>query len=273
MKLNNLFSAFLLLAAVSCGTPKQIPYFQGTENDTVAGEACETRITLQPDDKISIIVKSRDINLTNLFNLPYYTQRIGTTLEQSASYAQGVTAYLVNRDGDIDFPVIGTIHAAGLTRSELAETIKQELIRQNLVQDPVVSVDYVNLFVSVMGEVTHPGRFPIDHDVYTILDAISAAGDLTITGLRNNVRVLRTENGKKKIYTVNLNSAQETVSSPVYYLKQNDVVYVEPNKMKARQSTVNGNNVLSTSFWVSVASLAVTIILAVNQISFTKAAK
>lgn len=272
MNFKHIFLSVLALGTVACSAPKQIPYFQDTAVDTVTtvGPKTEQRITLQPDDKISIIVKSREVNLTNLFNLPYYTQRLGSTLEQSIGFSQGMASYLIDEKGNIDFPVIGTIHAAGLTRSALAETIKNELIGRNLVGDPVVIVDYLNLYVSVMGEVTRPGRFPIDHDVYTILDAISAAGDLTITGLRTNVRVIRSENGQKKVYTVNLNSAEETVSSPVYYLRQNDVVYVEPNKMKSRQSTVNGNNVLSTSFWVSIASLAVTVMLAVNQFTFTK---
>lgn len=117
----------------------------------------------------------------------------------------------------------------------------------------------MNLSVNVMGEVNRPGRYNIDKDHLTILDALSQAGDLTIYGKREKVLVLRNENGKQRVYDINLCSADHLYSSPVYYLQQNDVVYVEPNDTKARQSTVNGNNVRSTSFWISLASLLTTI--------------
>ena len=254
----------------SCASQKRILYFQDAtdgKQDTIA--VTDGRIKLQPDDVISIIVKSRDVNLTNLFNLPYYTQRLGSTIESSASYSTGIATYLIDNNGDIMFPVVGKIHAAGLSRGEFAQKIQDILVNDNYAKDAVVSIDYVNLYVSVLGEVTRPGRIRIDHDMFTVLDAITAAGDLTITGHRDNIRVLRNENGIQKTYWVNLNSADSLAKSPVYYLKQNDVVYAEPNKMRARQSTVNGNNVLNASFWVSVSSLAVTILLAVNQFAIT----
>lgn len=137
--------------------------------------------------------------------------------------------------------------------------IKEELISKNLVKDPVVTVEFMNLTVSVLGEVANPGRFNIDKDRLTLLDALSMAGDLTVYGKRENVLVQREENGKKTLYRVNLNSGYDLYASPVYYLQQNDIVYVEPNSVRARQSTVNGNNVRSTSFWLSLASLLTTI--------------
>ncbi|MCQ2155044.1 MAG: polysaccharide biosynthesis/export family protein [Bacteroidales bacterium] len=258
------------LLLCSCASQKKILYFQDATNgkqDTIVVQ--DGRIKLQPDDVISIIVKSRDMNLTNLYNLPYYTQRLGSASDFSNNYSNGVTTYLVKEDGTIDFPVVGKIMVAGMTRGELANKIQDILIKGDYLKDPLVSIDYVNLCVSVLGEVAHPGRIKIDHDMFTVLDAITAAGDLTITGHRNNLRVLRNENGIQKTYWVNLNSADSLAKSPVYYLKQNDVVYAEPNKMRARQSTVNGNNVLNASFWVSVSSLAVTILLAVNQFAIT----
>lgn len=268
MKYNSLLIPVLIAFAVSCAEVKEVPYFQDARDGGSSPVAYDGRITLQPDDKISIIVKSRDIDLTNLFNLPYYTQRIGQAREMSNNYASGVTGYLVSPAGEIDFPILGKIKVAGMTRSALADLIQTRLIEEDLVKDPVVSIDFMNLNVSVMGEVTRPGRYAIDNDSFTILDAVSAAGDLTIYGVRSNVKVVRNIGGEQKIYTVNLASAEEVAKSPVYYLRQNDVVYVEPNKMRARQSTVNGNNVLSTSFWISLSSLAVTILLAVKQ--FTK---
>lgn len=271
MKLKSLIIiSGITLLLCSCAAQKKILYFQDAadgKQDTIAVQ--DGRIKLQSDDVVSIIVKSRDMNLTNLYNLPYYSQRIGSTEAMSSAYANGVATYLIKEDGTIDFPVVGKIKAAGLTRGELADRIQEILIKGDYLKDAVVSIDYVNLYVSVLGEVAHPGRIKIDHDVYTLLDAITAAGDLTITGHRNNIRVLRNENGIQKTYWVNINSSDSLAKSPVYYLKQNDVIYAEPNKMRARQSTVNGNNVLNASFWVSVSSLAVTILLAVNQFAIT----
>lgn len=146
-----------------------------------------------------------------------------------------------------------------MTREEVAVYIKKELQSHDLIKDPVVTVEFMNLSVNVMGEVNRPGRYNIDKDHLTILDALSQAGDLTIYGKREKVLVLRNENGTQRVYGINLCSADHLYSSPVYYLQQNDVVYVEPNDTKARQSTVNGNNVRSTSFWISLASLLTTI--------------
>jgi len=127
------------------------------------------------------------------------------------------------------------------------------------VKDPVVIVEYANLGFNVMGEVNKPGRYSFDRDHLTILDAISMAGDLTIQGRRYNVFVMREEGDERVTYRLNLQNAQELLQSPAYYLQQNDVVYVEPNEFRSRQTTVNGNNVLSASFWISVASLLTSI--------------
>ncbi|MBQ1748179.1 MAG: polysaccharide export protein, partial [Bacteroidales bacterium] len=131
----------------------------------------------------------------------------------------------------------------------------------NLRFNPVVTVEFMNLGISIMGEVTRPGHFALNKDNLNILDALSMAGDLTIYGNRENVRVIRTEGDIQKTYIVDLTSAESTLNSPVYYLKQDDIIYVEPNEVKMRQSTVNGNNVRSSSFWISVASLLTTITL------------
>lgn len=143
---------------------------------------------------------------------------------------------------------MGKIEIAGKNREEIAAFIKGELLAKNLVKDPVVTVEYMNLCISVLGEVTQPGRYSIDRDKVTVLDAISMAGDLTIYGKREKVLVLREENGVQHVYGINLCSAEHLYTSPVYYLRQNDVVYVEPNNVRTRQATVNGNNVRSTSF-------------------------
>ena len=142
----------------------------------------------------------------------------------------------------------------------MAKYIKQELLDRKMVQDPTVIVDFNNLQISVLGEVNSPGKYEIKKDKYTIIDAISSAGDLKITGKRDCIMVLREENGIQKSYTVDLNNAAQLYSSPVYYLQQNDIVYVEPNSMKSGSASINSNTLRSTSFWFSTVSLLLTLI-------------
>lgn len=247
----------MLLLLFSCGTTKDIAYFQDAEHGKVV-KVEHRPITLRPEDKISILVNTRNQEVTSMFNLPYITRQIGST--STNSYSQGVSGYTIDSEGYIDFPELGKIHIAGMTRNQVAEKIKQQLVETNLVQDAVVTVEFINLTYSVLGEVKTPNRYPINKDAVTIIDAISQAGDLTIQGQRTNIKVLRREeDGTQKTYFVNLCSLDELQKSPVYYLKQNDVIYVEPNEMRARQSTVNGNNFRSSAFWISIASLLTSI--------------
>ena len=263
MSINKVFYILLIVASTvtlgSCGSSKEVVYFQDLRPGETEIKLPEVKaITVRPEDKISIIVNSRDPQLTDLFNLPYVSRQLGQSLRTNGvtvSSNQGVSAYTVDADGKIDFPVLGKIHVAGMKREEIAECIKNELIKENLVKDPVVTVEFANLCISVLGEVNSPGRFNIDRDRLTILDALSMAGDLSIYGNRSKVMVLRQEGDVQRVYGLNLTSGEHIYSSPAYYLQQNDVVYVEPNAVKARQSTVNGNNVRSTSFWISLASL------------------
>lgn len=263
MSINKVFYILLIVASTvtlgSCGSSKEVVYFQDLRPGETEIKLPEVKaITVRPEDKISIIVNSRDPQLTDLFNLPYVSRQLGQSLRTNGvtvSSNQGVSAYTVDADGKIDFPVLGKIYVAGMKREEIAECIKNELIKENLVKDPVVTVEFANLCISVLGEVNSPGRFNIDRDRLTILDALSMAGDLSIYGNRSKVMVLRQEGDVQRVYGLNLTSGEHIYSSPAYYLQQNDVVYVEPNAVKARQSTVNGNNVRSTSFWISLASL------------------
>ena len=246
----------LSIILFSCSTPKNISYMQDIPDGIVLG-AEEQLIKIQNGDKVSIVVKSRDPQLSELFNLPVSSYRVGSTT--GSSYSQQMSCYSVTSDGCIDFPVLGKVEILGMTREQVAETIKQKLVSQDLVKDPVVTVEFENLHYSVMGEVNKPGQYSIDRDRVTLLDALSKAGDLTIQGRRDNVLVIRTQDGKQYAYRVDLTDTDSVMNSPVAYLQQNDVVYVDPNNVRKRQSTVNGNNVLSTSFWVSVASLLTSI--------------
>jgi polysaccharide export outer membrane protein len=239
----------------SCATTNQISYFQDLQQGVSERILNTTQICARAEDKISIVVNSKDPLLADLFNLPIVAHRVGQSQVSSLNQSQQVSSYTVDSLGYIDFPVLGKIQVGGMNREKIATYIKSELIAKDLIKDPVVTVEFMNLAVAVMGEVNRPGRFGIDRDRFSILDAISAAGDLTIYGKRENVLVLRNLNGKQTIYQLNLSSGYNLYASPAYYLQQNDVVYVEPNSTKARQSTVNGNNIRSTSFWISLASL------------------
>lgn len=254
----SLITAGLLLIS-SCSKP-QIEYF--TDATQVSGNIktpTEIPIRLRAEDKIAIIVNCKDPEISNLFNLPYSSRRIGQVTSYGSSLDQGIVGYTVDKNGDIDFPVLGKIHLEGLTREEVSALIKQELADSDQVKDAVVTVEFMNLRYSVLGEVKTPGVYGITKDVVTIIDAISDAGDLTIYGIRDDILVKRIENGKEKVYSVNIQSLDNIISSPVYYLQQNDVVYVKPNMTKARQSTPIGNTVVTPSFWISVASLLTTI--------------
>ena len=276
MKKNTVFCALFLLVAglalfSSCNASKEVVYFQDMRPGETEIKMPELKaITVRPEDKISIIVNSRDPQLTDMFNLPYVSRQLGqgsynNGISGGSGTSQGISGYTVDADGYIDFPILGKLHVAGMQREDIAQYIKQELVNKNLVKDPVVTVEFMNLCISVLGEVNQPGRFNIDRDRVTILDALSMAGDLTIYGNRSKVMVMRQEGDTQRVYGVNLTSGSHIYSSPVYYLQQNDVVYVEPNSVKARQSTVNGNNVRSTSFWISLASLLTTVaVLIVN---------
>ena len=261
-----LYTALLGIAllASSCGSTKKIVYFQDLKpGESSIQTATPMDIRMKPGDKISIIVNSRDPQLASLFNLMNISRQLSSarTSGRNATNSsnQNIIGYTIDNEGYIDFPVLGKVHIAGMTREEITTYLKNELMTKNLVKDPIVTVEYMNLYVSVLGEVNSPGQFSIDRDQITILDAISMAGDLTINGRRENIMVLRQEDNRQQVYNINLTSGEQIYTSPAYYLQQNDVVYVEPNSMKARQSTVNGNNIRSTSFWFSLASFLLSI--------------
>ena len=264
--------ALALTALASCATPANVAYFQDVRNDATLSHARLQPIRLKPADQISIVVSSRDPQVTAMFNLPYYTNRIGqsTSLNSmsdgGSSTPQGISGYTIDSEGYIDFPVLGPVLVADLTREQAAAHIKELLIESRQIKDPVVTVEFMNLSVAVLGEVTRPGRFRIDRDGFTILDALSLAGDLTINGQRENVTLIRHEGAGEHTYPVNLTDAASLYSSPAYYLQQGDLIYVTPNDKRIRESTINGNNVRSTSFWFSAASLATSVILLILRI-------
>lgn len=231
-------------------------------------------IRVKPEDKLSIIVNTQDPALSALFNLVQVQNRLNSTTSSTASVGAAmsndskISFYTVNSFGEISFPVIGKIHVGGMTREQVAECITEQLISNDLVKDPIVTVEFANTGVSVIGEVASPGRYEFNKDQLTIIDAIAMAGDLTINGVRENILVLRDiGEGRQEAYRVNLLDAQDLASSPVFYLQQDDVIYVEPNDKKKRETTPNGNTPYTPSFWVSMGSFGVTIATLVITLS------
>lgn len=263
-----------LAALASCATPANIAYFQDAVNDTTLTPAKARPIRLKPNDQISVIVNSRDPQVTAMFNLPYFTNRIGETqtltstagTNSSLSYSNSISGYTVDNDGYIDFPIIGKILVADRTREQTADHIKELLIESRQIKDPVVTVEFMNLGFSVLGEVNRPGRFKIDRDRFTILDAIGLAGDLTINGQREDVTLIRHDGKKDHVYKLNLLDARQMYASPAFYIQQGDVIYVTPNDKRRREATINGNNVRSSSFWISIGSLATSVALLIFRL-------
>ena len=250
MKKSFSFIAGLMVAVVtlfsSCSTPKDIAYFQDFNVGKSIMVQNPVEIKFKADDEIRIQVSTQRKELSDLFSLASGGQ----------SGDEG-SRYTIDSEGYIRFPMLGQIHVAGLNRQELQESIRNMIMEKDLIKDPIVTVDYSNLYVIVLGDVG-PGRVEIDRDKFTILDALASQGDMKITGQRTNVKVIRENYGKKTVYEVNLCSAEDLYASPVYYLQQNDVIYVEMNKKEKRNSTVMGNSTVQPSFWMGLATFVVT---------------
>lgn len=257
---------FCLLCITSCNTSKEIVYLQDIQTGEKEKVDSSHGIVVQPKDMLSIIVSSKDPQLASMFNLPVVSYQAGSEIV-SGGQQQRLLGYVVDEKGFINFPILGKIEAAGYTRWQLQEKIKKEIISRDLLKDLVVTVEFMNFKISILGEVTNPGSYKIEGDKVTILEALSMAKDLTIFGRRDQVYVIREENNTRTTYQVDLRST-DLFNSPVYYLKQNDIVYVQPNKVKAGQSTINENNIKSVGLWISIASLLSSVgVLIVNLLN------
>ncbi len=242
----------VMAVVTSCATQQHVVYLQDQVVDSKFDVVVGGQIELQPNDEISISVSSRNPELAAVFN-KQRSRSVSSGLQDDLNYTIG-------SDGYIDFPVLGELYVAGMTRELLERDIKSRIITSDLIKDPVVTVEFINLSFSVVGEVAAPGRYYIDKDYINIFEALGMAGDLSIYGVRDRVFLTRHIDGQLITYCLDLRS-KDIYSSPAYYLCQNDVIYVEPNKIRANQSTVNGNTVRSASFWMSLASLLTTVTL------------
>ena len=246
----------VLLMVSSCSTPKNITYFQNKVIDEPQKIDKHAGIVIQPNDKLSIVVSGRNPELVAMFNLPHVGYQVGA--EEAQASGNGLLGYVVDNKGFIEFPVLGMLQVEGLTRWELAEKIRKRLVDDGLLSDALVTVDFMNFKVSVLGEVKAPGIYNLGDDNPTILQALSSAGDLTIYGVRENVTLIRELNGARTFYQINLCDVS-MFNSPAYYLQQNDVIYVEPNPEKSRESTDDQKSTRIASILVSGGSILVSL--------------
>ncbi len=248
------------LMFASCSSQKSMTYFRGVTAESADAinsqfkEAAEPRIV--KGDQLLITVSALDQEAAAPFNLPALTYMSGTSTTLSTTPT--LQYYVVDVSGNITFPVLGNLHVEGLKKSELITMMEDRL--QKVLKDPVVTVRFLNYAVTVMGEVNRPGRYGSSNERMTILDALGAAGDLTPYGLRDNVLVTRETEGKLSFARLDLNS-DSIFTSPYYYLQQNDVIYVSPNKVRAISSQ---NLSLYFSMISTLASTAAVVVSAIN---------
>ncbi|MFC4213176.1 polysaccharide biosynthesis/export family protein [Pedobacter lithocola] len=227
---------FLFLCSViisSCSSTKNTIYFNNQQDEVLKASNLSSKNVIQPNDILSIAVTSLNPAATEIFNKPNNSYVSTSSVTGANLQSPG---YLVSNEGNIQFPVLGTMKITGLTTNELREKITTELLNKKLLVDPIVIVRQLNFKVSVLGEVGRPSVVNVPSEKISLLEALGLAGDITIYGKKDNVMIIREEDGVKKIKRVNLNTS-EIFTSDYYYLKSNDIVYVEANKAKVASST------------------------------------
>jgi polysaccharide export outer membrane protein len=261
-KVSHLAVLFFAMAFVSCSTSRSnLAYFEDIQNNSsIQSITNDYVVSILPDDELFITVTSEQPAASAAFNLPMVNPAYSGDISTSSQGRQ--QTYVVDTDGNINFPLLGKVQVQGLTTEQLTKNLTSQI--SNYVKDPIVTVQLVNFRVKVLGEVKTPGSITITRNRYSILDAIADAGDLTEYGERNNVLLIREENGKINYYRFDLTSS-DVLTSPYFYLKQNDAIYVSPNKIREDNSKYNQNNAFKlsvTSTIVSACSVVASLIIA-----------
>ena len=254
---NKNFVLVVLAAALlcSCGSTKNVAYLKNSDYVDLSQSQYLYDAKIMPKDVLSITVTTVNPAAAAPFNLSVYSSLSGSA--NATMYGNHVLqSYLVDNRGDIEFPVLGRIHVGGLTKSQCEQMINDSIRPyMNASEKPVVTVRMANYKISVLGEVNRPGMYTVGNEKINILEALAQAGDLSIYGRRDGVKLIREDaQGGKQIHTLNLNDAG-LINSPYYYLQQNDIVYVEPNKVKARNASIGQ----STSLWLTSTSILISL--------------
>lgn len=245
--------AMVAMLLASCSSPKNVAYIQNSDSIDYSRSEVLYDARIMPKDILTITVNTVNPEASAPFNLFVSSE---LSANRSIGGQRSLQTYLVDNKGCIEFPVIGTIKVGGLTKSACEKLIHDKIQRfMNAEENPIVTVRMSNYKISVLGEVNRPGMFTVSNEKINIFEALAQAGDLTIYGVRDRVKLIREdEKGHKDVYTLNLNDA-EIINSPYYYLQQNDVIYVEPNKVKAKNSAIGQ----STTIWISIAGALVSL--------------
>lgn len=225
------FLCLYMLCFSSCINTKKVAYFNNISDTVLTASTDGLEPVIQKGDLLSISVSSLSSDVTTIFNTP--NSPAGSTYLNSNTLSQAV-GYLVSQTGEIDFPILGSLSVAGLSKQALTDTLASQLVSKKLLYNPIVTVRYLNFHVTVLGEVSNPGMVMIPNEQTTVLEAIGMAGDLTIYGKRNNVLLIRRENGEKIVRRLDLTS-EKLLTSSYYNLRSNDVLYVEPGKNKVAE--------------------------------------
>lgn len=247
IRINYILIVLLYFAFTSCQSYKNIPYLQGLDSLDLSKQTLPTEARIMPKDLVSIVVSCSNPELATPFNLSVQTAVSVAQQNQTLTTQPVLQQYLVDSNGNIDFPVLGQLKIGGMNRTEVQDLVKSKL-KPYIKEDPIVTVRLANFRVSVIGEVTDPGTYSIANEKVNIFEALALAKDMTVYGRRDNVRVIREDAmGHKEIATLDLSNAN-ILRSPYYYLQQNDIVYVTPNKAKATTADITS----STTIWFSI---------------------
>jgi len=250
-----LLAAAIVLLVASCKTPKNVAYIQNSDYIDYTNSEFLYDARIMPKDILTVTINTVNPEASAPFNLIVRPTLASVTSNISTS-GGALQTYLVDNEGCIDFPVVGKLQVGGLTKSMCEKLIHDKIKRyMNAEENPIVTVRMSNYKISVLGEVNRPGMFTVGNEKINIFEALAQAGDLSIYGVRDRVKLIR-ENakGRKEIHTISLNDAN-IVNSPYYYLQQNDIIYVEPNQVKARNSAIG----TSTTIWISVTGALVSL--------------
>ena len=242
----------LLLA--SCATNKRAAYIQQVQTDIPTAIEQDYQIRIKPLDRLTVTINSKDPELAAPFNAASSYNSLNGLSSYSSSSNGNLQILTVDKEGKIQLPIIGEIDCDGLTRNELAKKIENTIRENGMVHDPIVIIQFADVKFSVLGEVARPGQCSITKDRSSLFDALAMAGDLTIYGQRENVALIREENGMRTVHYFDLKKP-DILASPYFYLQQDDVVYVTPNKYKAQAGEINQNR----SFYISLVSVAVSV--------------
>lgn len=249
-----LFAAVTALILASCSAQKRVWYLQDAEPSTPEQIAQLGQIRIQPLDRLTIVVNSKDPELAVPFNTSTSYNSLSGIPTASSSGTQSLQILTVDEEGMLEMPLIGKVECKGKTRSELSEAIAAKIREDGYINDPTVNVQFADMKISVVGEVARPGEYQIKTDRISLFDALAMAGDITVYGIRTEVAVIREQNGVRTIEYIDLTS-KEAFASPMFYLQQNDVVYVKPNKYKAQAGEISQNR----NFYLSLVGTAISV--------------